>query len=85
MIRLSKNTSEDVPIEIRVAIIDDFHHRLELVCDRIVVSDLKGYERIREQAVKTGGYINRPAKVGEEGRRLKKLQDKSNWFKKVEK
>ena len=50
-----------------------------------MVSGLKGYERIREQAAKTGGYINRPARVGKEGRRLKKLLGKSNWFKKVKK
>ena len=41
--------------------------------------------RLREQAAKTGGYINRPARVGKEGRRLKKLLGKSNWFKKVKK
>ena len=51
----------------------------------LVVSGLKGYERIREQAAQTGGYINRPARVGKEGRRLKKLLGKSNWFKKVKK
>ena len=91
VIRLSKNTSENVPLETRVAIIDDFQHRLELsgyslqASRRILVSGLQGYERIKRLAAKTGGYINRPARVGEEGRRLKKLLGKSNWFKKKRK
>ena len=91
VIRLSKNTSEDVSLETRVAIIDDFQHRLELsgyslqASRRILVSGLQGYERIKRLAAKTGGYINRPARMGEEGRRLKKLLGKSNWFKKKRK
>ena len=72
-------------------IIDDFHQRLELsgyslqASRRILVSGLQGYERIRKVATRTGGFVNRPARVGEEGRRLKKLLGKSNWFKKAKK
>ena len=72
-------------METRGAIIDSFLNRLILSCyslqasRRIVVSGLRGYERIRKLAVKTGGFINR---VGKEERRLRKLLGKSNWFKK---
>ena len=82
------NTREDVPTETRGDIIDSFLNQLILsgyslqASRRIVVSGLRGYERIRKLAAKTGGFINRPARVGKEGRRLKKLLGKSNWFKK---
>ena len=79
------NTREDVPTETRGDIIDSFLNQLILsgyslqASRRIVVSGLRGYERIRKLAVKTGGFINR---VGKEERRLRKLLGKSNWFKK---
>ena len=91
VIRLSKNTSEDVPMKTRGNIIDSFLEQLILsgyshhASRRIMVNGLRGYERIRKLAAKTGGFINRPARVGKDGMRLKKLLGKSNWFKKAAK
>ena len=65
VVRHSKNTSEEVNIEAGVQILDEYHQRLELsqysleASRRIMIGGLRGYERIREKAVKTGGEINR--------------------------
>ena len=58
VVRRSKNTSEEVSMEARVQILDEFHRRLELsqynleASRRIMVAGLRGYERIRDKAVK---------------------------------
>ena len=65
VVRRSKNTSEKVSMEERVAILDEYHRRLELsqysleASRRILMAGLRGYERIREKAARTGGNINR--------------------------
>ena len=87
VVRRSKNTSEEVSMEARVQILDEFHRRLELsqynleASRRIMVAGLRGYERIRDKAVKEGGNINRSEEEGAEGRYKKKLLGKANWFK----
>ena len=48
-----------------------------------MIAGLRGYERIRENAVKKGGEINRSEEEGAEGRYKKKLLGKANWFKKT--
>ena len=50
---------------------------------RIMVAGLRGYERIRAKAARTGGNINRSEEEGAAGRYKKKLLGKSNWFKKT--
>ena len=64
-----------------------FHRRLELsqynleASRRIMVAGLRGYERIRDKAVKEGGNINWSEEEGAEGHNKKKLLGKANWFK----
>ena len=50
---------------------------------RIMVAGLKGYERIREKAIRTGGSINRSEEEGAAERYKKKLLGKTSWFKKT--
>ena len=89
VVRRSKNTSEEVSIEERVAILNEYHQRLELsqysldASRKIMVAGLQGYERIREKAAKTRGNINRSEEEGAAGRHRKKLIGKTNWFKKT--
>ena len=47
-----------------------------------MVAGLRGYERIRDKAARTGGNINRSEEEGAAERHKKKLLGKSNWFKK---
>ena len=85
VVRLSKNTSELVDIGIRGRIIDDFYERLQLSgyghdqSLRIITSGLVGYERIRRNAARMGGNINRCAAEGAGERYKKKLLGKTNW------
>ena len=87
MVRLSKNTSELVDIGTRADIIDTFYERLQLSgysheqSVRIITSGLTGYERIRRNAARVGGNINRSAAEGVGERHKKKLLGKTNWFK----
>ena len=89
VVRRSKNTSEDVCMDKRVEILDEYHRRLMLsqysleASRRIMVAGLRGYERIREKAARTGGNINRSEEEGAAGRYKKKLLGKSTWFKKT--
>ena len=48
---------------------------------RIIKSGLTGYERIRRNAAKSGGNINRSEEEGRGERLNKKLLGKTNWFK----
>ena len=88
VVRRSKNTCEEVSIEERVTILNEYHRRLELsqysleASRRIMVAGLRGYERIRDKAARTGGNINRSEEEGAAERHKKKLLGKSNWFKK---
>ena len=86
VVRLSKNTSELVDMETRSEIIDSFHDRLQLSgysheqSVRIISNGLMGYERIRRNAARDGGNINRSEEEGREERHKKKLLGKTNWF-----
>ena len=74
VVRRSKNTSEDVSMDERVEILDEYHRRLMLsqytleASRRTMVAGLRGYERIREKAARTGGNINRSEEEGAAGR-----------------
>ena len=87
LVRLSKNTSESVDMETRCQIVDGFYERLRLSgygheqSVKIITSGLTGYERIRRNADRSGGNINRCAAEGAEERHRKKLLGKTNWFK----
>ena len=87
VVRLSKNTSELVDIETRSQMVDNFYERLQLSgygheqSVRIITSGLKGYERIRINAAKSGNNINRSEEKGRGERLNKKLLGKTNWFK----
>ena len=87
VVRLSKNTSELVDMGTRCEIIDGFYDRLKLSgysheqSVKIITSGLTGYERIRRNAAREGGNINRCVAEGAAERNKKKLLGKSNWFK----
>ncbi len=88
VVRLLKNTSELVDIETRAGLIDSFYERLQLSgysheqSVRIITSGLTGYERIRSNAARVGGNINRSAAEGVGERQKKKLLGQTKWFKK---
>ena len=74
-------------METRCQIVDGFYERLRLSgygheqSVKIITSGLTGYERIRRNADRSGGNINRCAAEGAEERHRKKLLGKTNWFK----
>ena len=87
LIRRCKNTSEMLPVEERLAVIDRFTEQV-LACNyskeqakKIVIAGLVGYENMKIAAEKAGGSIHKGAAEGAVERRLKKLVGKSSWFK----
>ena len=78
LIRRCKNTSELLPVEVRLAVIDQFAEQV-LACNysreqtkKIVTAGLTGYENMKLAAQKSGSGIHKGAAEGAvERRRMK--------------
>ena len=87
LIRRMKCTSELLPMESRIVVIDEFCRQLissgwgRDQVDKIVTAGLLGYENIKLEAKKSGMGIHKSAAEGAVARRRKKLVGKSSWFK----
>ena len=87
LIRRMKNTSEDVSMETRMAVINEYNQQLtmsgwgEELRRRIIEAGLVGYENMKRKAAENKTSVHRSAAEGAAERRRKKLTGKSNWFK----
>ena len=82
-----KDTSEDVNMETRMAVIKEYNQQLtmsvwgEELRRRIIEAGLVGYENMKKKAAENKTSVHRSAAEGAAERRRKKLTGKSNWFK----
>ena len=87
LIRRMKNTSELLPDDERIQIVENYVTQLkasgysEEQCKRIIEAGLKGYETLLRKCLNGTAKMHRSAEEGAETRRVKKLLGKSNWFK----
>lgn len=91
LIRRMKNTSENIPILVRIEIVNDFSNQLlssgysfHQTRD-IIEAGLKGYESLLKKCEKGEAKLHRSAEEGAGKRMRKKLLGKSTWFLKKEK
>ena len=88
LVRRMKNTSELVDQEERNKVVDNYAQKLansgygKEQIKKIIIAGLMGYERRIRESKRTGKPLHMGAKDSKEGRRRKKLLDKSTWFKK---
>ena len=86
LIRRMKNTSEEVPIEERIAIIDEYSYQLMASgyshhqTKNIIKDGLVGYESLVKKVEKGEAVLHRSASEGAGPRKRKKLLGKGNWF-----
>ena len=87
LIRRLSNTCERLDNEERIKVVDDYSQKLInsgyaiKQVRRIILSGLKGYERILRESKKDGGRnLHRSAKESSHGRGKKKLLGRSEWF-----
>ena len=86
LMRRMKNIGEDLPMEERIRVVDQFTDQLLFSgysmeqTKRIIVAGLKGYENLLRKAEKGKTRIHRPAADGLAARKRKKLLGKGNWF-----
>ena len=86
LIRRMKNTSEDLPMDERIAIIDEYTKQLIASgyslnqTKNIIESGLLGYETLVRKVEKGDAVLHRSASEGAGARKRKKLLGKGNWF-----
>ena len=86
LIRRMKNTSEDLPISERIAIIDEYTTQLfasgysQDQTRKIIEAGLLGYETLVKKVKKGEAVLHRSANEGAGARKRKKLLGKGNWF-----
>ena len=82
-----KNTSEEVSMEVRMAVINEFDQQLTMsgwgkeLRRRIIEAGLIGYENLKRKAAVNKTSVHQSAAAGAAERRRKKLTGKANWFK----
>ena len=87
LIRRMKNTSEEVSMDMRLAVINEFNQQLTMsgwgedLRRRIIEAGLVGYESIKRRAAENETSVHQSAAEGAVERRRKKLTGKSSWFK----
>ena len=87
MVRHMRNTSERVTIEERIRVVNCFTKKLANSgytrdqARRVVEAGLKGYEKAKRKATKSGKRMHRSAKSGAAARNMKKLLAKTSWYK----
>ena len=87
MFRRMSNTSELLPMEERLSVIDSYASQLTMSgyslkqTQDIIINGLRGYERLRTKEMRGQAKLHRPAEDGQEERQRKKILSKANWFK----
>ena len=85
MVRHMRNTSERLPIEERVLVVNKFTQIMANYgytkdqARKVIVSGLRCYEAAKKRAEKSGIRMHRSAKGGAEGRNIRKLLAKTTW------
>ena len=91
LMRRMKNTSELIPNEERVQIVEEYTTQLRRSgysveqTKSIIIAGLKGYETLVNKCLNGKSKMHRSAAEGPKSRKVKKLLGKARWFKKRKK